>query len=105
MQNPLSKEQLQMLRKIFQAAVDKGHTLHKRTTGVNSDWEVFTVEEAVDVFDGNTWVGYDEVYDFVSEIQELAKNKEAVLEYDYRTAWTCGDGCCSESDYFFLVVQ
>lgn len=105
MQNPLTTEQLQGLREVFQAAHERGYGLFKRTKGHNYDWERFTVDEAVEVFDCNLWVGTDELKDFTNEVQSLTKGKEAELEYDYRTAWTCGDGCCSESDYFSLVIQ
>lgn len=105
MQEPLNIEQLQGLREVFQQAVERGYNLYKCTRGYNSDWEKFTIEEAVDVFSGNTWIGTDEVVDFVYQVKSLAQGKEASLEYDYKTAWTCGDDCCSESDYFSLVIK
>lgn len=97
----LSAEKQTKLLAQFQALVDVGCTLHKRTRGYNGDFESLTPEEAVDELDCCLYADLEEVEAFLA-----GGYKKHDLEYHYNSsAWTCGDGCCSESDYFFLVVQ
>lgn len=95
-------EELNTLRVNVQAAVDSGRVFCKRTHGYNYDYEELTVDQVVDCFDYNQNCGRDELLEFAAKLNEPG----AELEYDHNSsAWTCGDGCCSESDYFTLVVE
>jgi len=98
----------QDIRNLFKG-IEENVDIIKLTRGVNSDEEILDVDFMVDVFDTNMELTERELDDYFDHVEGMLKgylNGDCTLEYGYNSgAWVCGDGCCSESDYYSIVVR
>lgn len=81
----------------------------KVTKGYHNYAEILDVNFMIDVFDFNADLSERELDDFFDTVELMLKgflSEDSVLEYGYNSsAWRCGDGCCSESDYYSIVIR
>lgn len=81
----------------------------KITKGYHSDIEILDVNLMVDVFDFNSELSERELDDFFDTVELMLKGflpEDSTLEYEHNSgAWRCSDGCCTESDFYSIVVR
>lgn len=98
----------QEIRNLF-LGIEESVDIIKVTKGYHNDIMFLDVNFMVDVFDYNNDLSERELDDFFDTVELMLKGfllEESTLEYGYNSAaWRCDDGCCSESDYFSIVVR
>ena len=96
------------IRELFDNCEEQFEIL-KICRGVNNGDEVVNVDFLVSVFDSNPDLSERELDNFFDQMVCVVKGyvkEECELEYGYNgSAWRCADGCCSESDYYFVSVE